>query len=432
MPMHCVFLAFDNNRHHDGCSSCEEVTVLCDLSAKYLNETSSINLWIFEKSFLICRTNSLEYLLVHWHHLMSMDKPTWIDKNMSCDSSKSNIFFESKDENSIFCELFTIWECITCEHSDRFLVYKKSVKSELESTFCMVFPLKIQYLTSLNRHTRKSIYISLTREHKSVIRCPKKSYPCLTEPQYQGFIQRRENKISNSSFIWTLGKKLEKSTFFEKFRIGDRVTKLSDNLTRSIYRRKAEGWKYMNKDCHIYRWVAQYPCLDLVFFMSSKSHIRKRWIRLPSSLHDRKTSPNKNGSICTRKKHKRIRSRSIRKYHHAKYIYWLFSRKKRRLHPMYQSSERWFLWESNSLILARRSWRTRRVTMSWSSSKLSSRVWMMSSLPLLRNVFKCIRIFSLRWCFCSSKRNIMTITKNMVHNEKDKRNISEFGIYLEI
>lgn len=65
MPMHCVFLAFDNNRHHDGCSSCEEVTVLCDLSAKYLNETSSINLWIFEKSFLICRTNSLEYLLVH-------------------------------------------------------------------------------------------------------------------------------------------------------------------------------------------------------------------------------------------------------------------------------------------------------------------------------------------------------------------------------
>lgn len=70
------------------------------------------------------------------HHLIRMNKSSGVNKNMSSDRTYTRIFFKRKCQDSIFSELFTIWECISSHYSDGTPIDIKGVKCEFELVFC--------------------------------------------------------------------------------------------------------------------------------------------------------------------------------------------------------------------------------------------------------------------------------------------------------
>ena len=152
-------LSLYHNWHHHWCTTGQKITILGDLTTKSLNEFSSFNLWIFCENLLVCRSDSLEYLLVDIHHLIRMNESARINKDMTSDRTSPTIFFESENKYSILSKLFSITKCITSNNSNRETIDKKRIESKLHSI--------TRYCRSLNREHFTSNKC-LRTEHKTI------------------------------------------------------------------------------------------------------------------------------------------------------------------------------------------------------------------------------------------------------------------------
>ena len=197
---------------------------------------------------------TFEYLFMYAHHLIGVHEAPRVDKYMSYNRSGSDIFFDDKCEHSIVRKFFSVLQCITSDDTDTRCIEIKRIESEFERLLADTITTDFEDLSWSDTdiffferiRKRCSDQGLLWRWRRIFDRAHMNSISKRTSSETQRKTMRSlfDSKFCDFFGSRTWGKKIKKSALFEKTWIFYIIANICNSISRSIYKRKSEKFKY--------------------------------------------------------------------------------------------------------------------------------------------------------------------------------------------
>ncbi len=390
---------------------------------------------------------------------MCMNESTRINEDMSSYSASPYIFFKSKSEYSIFCKHLPIWECVSSNNSNRWIINIKSIKCVFESMFWEWLVLKHEDFSCFKSVISEEISSIFRRNNKlrrSFMRKSRERVEWESNTIWTNTCRKHrissticywEFKISNSTSHDSWNKKLKKSAFFKKWCIFNSIAKSWDYISCSINRWKFKGWKNLFKQFNIHSFVCENPSMETILFWENYAHIRKSRIYFSSTDNCSESSSYKYCGCIWTKECEWILLSGWREDYSTHQIHIIFIWQEWRFHSIDKTCQCWCISETRWFNLSTLVWSTSIIVLCCSSRRNTSRAMFAHRISSRwwDWWFFVVRYRRFWWSWSSTKWYIITVTKNMVHKKisekyisnsrkKDtrKRNIQEINEYLGI